>query len=78
MSTILSNYVLACVQVKKMRGSALNLCCSSIGGSALHRILKLPGEHCSPKNSGSASTNTTSATGCLIYIYIKQKTAKAV
>ena len=57
MSTLLPNYVLACVEVKKKP------CCSSIDGAVRQLIHKIPGEYCSPENSGSASTITSSATG---------------
>ena len=40
-------------------------------GAARHIIDKLSGEHCSPENSGSASTNTSAATG----VYRKSKTS---
>ena len=36
---------------------------SSIGGTGRHTIGKRPGEHCSLENTGSESTNTSSATG---------------
>ena len=63
MSTLFSNYVLACVKVKKLGGCAPNPCRSSNLDTARHLIHKLSGEHSSPKTSGSASTNTSSATG---------------
>ena len=33
------------------------------GGAERHPICELPGEHCSLENTGSESTNTSSATG---------------
>ena len=49
----------ACVKVFKNSGAKPpNTCRSSIGSAVCHLIRKLHGEHCSPENSGSASTKT--------------------
>ena len=54
---------------------SLNPCCNSIDGAARHLIHKLPGEHCSPENSRSASTNTSSVTRTRTLIAIPRKSS---
>ena len=51
------------VEDKKIGAEPPNPCRSSIGGAARHLTHKLPGEHCSQANMGSANNNTSSATG---------------
>ena len=64
---LLPNNVLASAKIKKKkRAFPPNPCRSSVGSAGCHLIFALRSEQCSLENTGSESTNTSSATGNMV------------